>query len=130
MLWNGGIGSIQMQWLDERLKKAQQTGQKVIVLCHFPLFSKQDHNLFNNVELLSLLQSYTCVKAYFSGHYHPGHYQEISGLHLMNFMGMVNTAVNAFAVVTLKADSILIEGYGREPKRSLRIREPQGRVHR
>jgi len=36
---------------------------------------------------------------------------------------MVNTRQNAFAVVTLTADSILIKGYGREPDRRFGIRK-------
>ena len=35
---------------------------------------------------------------------------------------MVDTDHNAFAVVTLTDDSILIKGYGREPDRVLKIR--------
>jgi predicted MPP superfamily phosphohydrolase len=49
MPWNGGIGSDQMKWLDEQLSKAQENNRDVIVLCHFPLFSKMDHILFNNM---------------------------------------------------------------------------------
>ena len=125
MIWNGGIGSEQMKWLNEQLSIAQKTGKKVVVLCHFPLFSKKDHNLYNNWELFSLLASYTCVKAYFSGHYHKGNYQEKQGLQLVNFKGMVNTRVNAFSVVTLTADSILIKGYGLEPDRRLATRKQE-----
>ena len=123
MIWNGGISSKQMNWLKDQLISAQGAGRKVIVLCHFPLFSKKDHNLFNNLDMFSLLYSYPCVKAYFNGHYHNGSYQEKMGLHLMNFKGMVNTTVNAFSVVTLTSDSILIKGYGREPDRRLGFRK-------
>jgi 3',5'-cyclic AMP phosphodiesterase CpdA len=123
MIWNGGIGSEQLKWLNDRLTAAQNNGKKVIVLCHFPLFSKKDHNLFNNKELFALLVSYPCVKAYFSGHYHKGSYQMNQGLHLVNFKGMVNTRRNAFSVVTLTSDSILIKGYGLEPDRQLEIRQ-------
>lgn len=122
MLWNGGIGSGQMRWLNDQLETAQRTGRKVVVLCHFPLFSKTDHNLFNNRELFGLLDGFPCVKAYFSGHYHNGHYQVRQGIHLVNFKGMVNTEANAFSVVTLTADSILIRGYGREPSLRLGVR--------
>jgi 3',5'-cyclic AMP phosphodiesterase CpdA len=123
MIWNGGIGSEQMNWLQDQLTSAQSAGKKVIVLCHFPLFSKNDHNLFNNKEMFLSLYRFSCVKAYFSGHFHAGNYQEKQGLHLVNFRGMVNTTSNAFAVVTLTADSILIKGYGREPDRRLGIRK-------
>lgn len=120
--WNGGIGSEQMQWLKKKLDEAEQSHLNVIVCCHFPLFVKDNHNLFNNKELFNLISGYACVKAYFNGHYHPGNYQIKKGIHLVNFMGMVNTGINAFSVVTLTSDSILIKGYGREPDRKLKIR--------
>jgi len=122
MPWNGGIGSEQMRWLEKQLIEAEQSHQHVIILCHFPLFVKGDHNLFNNKELFHLISRYACVKAYFNGHYHRGNYQMKQGIHMVNFKGMVDTDINAFAVVTLTSDSILIKGYGREPDRYLKIR--------
>jgi manganese-dependent ADP-ribose/CDP-alcohol diphosphatase len=122
MLWNGGIGIKQMQWLEDELKKAQLNKKKVIVICHFPLFSRKDHNLFNRWDLFALLDKYSCVKAYFNGHYHRGNYTLKNGIHFVNFIGMVDTKVNAFAVVTLTDDYILIKGYGREPDRRLKVR--------
>ena len=95
----------------------------MIVACHFPLYTKDNHNLFNNKELFYLISRYACVKAYFCGHYHSGSYKLKEGIHLVNFRGMVDTEQNAFAVVTLSADSILIKGYGREPDRRLKIRQ-------
>ncbi|MEI7896459.1 MAG: metallophosphoesterase [bacterium] len=122
MYWNGGVGSTQMTWLEAQLKESEKSSRNVVVICHFPLDSKPDHNLFNNREMLSLLIRYSCVKAYFNGHFHSGSYRVKEGLHLVNFKGMVDTDINAFAVVTLTSDSILIKGYGRETSRSLKIR--------
>ena len=123
MPWNGGVGSEQMEWLDRHLQKAQEENKKVIVMCHFPLYSKGDHNLFNNDDMFAELKRYHCVKAYFNGHFHSGNYQEKEGIHLVNFKGMVDTMQNTFAVVTLTADYIIIKGYGREPDRKLEIRK-------
>jgi hypothetical protein len=64
---------------------------------------------------------YSCVKAYFNGHHHPGNYGFYQGIHFVNFKGMVNTPESAYALVSLTADSILIKGYGREPDRRLKI---------
>ncbi|MCX6246133.1 MAG: metallophosphoesterase [Bacteroidetes bacterium] len=122
MIWNGGIGIEQMKWLDAQLTDAGKENRKVIVVCHFPLFSRSDHNLFNRDELFAMIARYPCVKAYFCGHYHSGSYTRKEGIHIVNFKGMVNTGVNAFAVVTLTADSILIRGYGRETSRRLGVR--------
>ena len=123
MPWNGGIGRQQMQWLEERLKDADSAGRKVIVCCHFPLFGKEDHLLFNCKEVFSLISRHPSVKAYFNGHYHSGGYEEKGGIHFVNFKGMVDTEQNAFGVVTLSRDSIIIEGYGRETSRKLKIRQ-------
>lgn len=123
MPWNGGIGSRQMQWLDKQLTNAEAEKRKVIIACHFPLYSKGNHNLFNNHELFRQINLYRCVKAYFSGHHHAGYYHIMEGIHLVNFKGMVDTKINSFAVVTLTSDSILIKGYGREPDRKLGIRK-------
>ncbi len=123
MPWNGGIGSDQMRWLENQLAMAEDEERQVIVVCHFPSFSKGNHNLFNNMELFQQLTRYRCVKAFFSGHYHAGYYHELDGIQIVNFKGMVNTKQNSFAIVTLTSDSILISGYGREPDRKLGIRK-------
>lgn len=122
MPWNGGIGRKQIKWLELQLDESEQTHYNVIVFCHFPLVSSGNHNLFNNQELIDILTQYPCVKAYFCGHYHAGNYQIKNGIHFVNFKGMVDTPLNAFSVVTLTSDSILIKGYGREPDRKLVIR--------
>jgi hypothetical protein len=122
MPWNGGIGKNQVRWLEGQLEEALKFGQNVIVLCHFPLFGKEDHLLFNGKEIFELISRYPCVKAYSNGHYHSGAYEQRGGIHFVNFRGMVDTGQNAFAVVTLKSDSIIIIGYGREPDRKLSIR--------
>jgi manganese-dependent ADP-ribose/CDP-alcohol diphosphatase len=122
LFWNGGIGSVQMKWLEEQLSDARSEGQKVIIVCHFPIFSRKDHNLFNRFEVYNLISSYACVKAYFCGHYHEGSYTERGGIHFVNFKGMVNDTINAYATVRLTQDSILIDGAGREPDRRLGIR--------
>jgi calcineurin-like phosphoesterase family protein len=128
MPWNGGIGQAQMAWLKDMLSKAEQNSKKVIVLCHFPLLGESDHTLYNRGELLSLLKSRNCVKAYFNGHNHSGNYGISEGMHLVNFKGMVDTKANSFALVTLTSDSIKIKGFGREPDRLLKIRttDPHG----
>ena len=122
MPWNGGIGKNQLHWLEAQLGAAQGAGQRVIVLCHFPLFGKEDHLLFNHTEVFTLISRYPCVKAYFNGHYHAGNYVRKDGVHMVNFKGMVDTKQNTFGLITLTPDSIIIKGYGRETDRKLKIR--------
>lgn len=121
MPWNGGIGSVQMNWLESELKEAVLYRRKVVLLCHFPVYPPGCYTLWNDQAILSLLWKYPAVKAYFNGHYHAGNYGFKNGIHFVNFKGMVQTPTNAFAKVTLTADSIFIDGYGREPSRRLNI---------
>ncbi len=37
--WNGGIGKAQMGWLEKQLDASREAKKKVIILCHFPLFT-------------------------------------------------------------------------------------------
>ncbi|MEI7500256.1 MAG: metallophosphoesterase [Bacteroidota bacterium] len=122
MPWNGGVSQSQMNWLDTELLEAQGSGRNVIVLCHFLVYPPNSYNLWNNRQLISLLTRYSCVKAYFNGHHHPGNYGFYQGIHYVNFKGMVNTLESAYALVTLTSDSIIINGFGRETDRRLKFR--------
>jgi len=121
MPWNGGIGHTQMKWLENQLSEADQNKRKVIILCHFPVYPQGCYNLWNDRELLAVLGNHQSVKAYFNGHYHAGNYGFYQGIHFINFKGMVQTPLNAFATVFLTSDSIFIEGFGREESRRLKI---------
>ncbi|MEI6456228.1 MAG: metallophosphoesterase [bacterium] len=121
MPWNGGIGSIQMTWFEKLLKEADSLGRKVIVICHFPVYPFGWYNLWNDRTLVDLMTQHPSMKAYFNGHYHMGNYGCFNGIHFINFKGMVQTKANSYAIVTLTADSILVEGKGREMDRRLRI---------
>lgn len=121
--WNGAIGGEQMKWFTDLLVKAEKAGEKVIVFCHFPVYPEDVHDLWNAGDMLGLVLNHKCVKAWINGHNHTGSYHEKDGLHFINFKGMVETPdSNAFALVKLTADSLIINGYGREPDRKLLLR--------
>ncbi len=120
--WNGGIGSEQLGFLERHLSQADETGKKAIVFCHFPILPESGGNLWNDVEVVSLLEKHHSVKAYFCGHNHEGDYVFQNGVHYLTFQGMVETPdQNAFAFVSLRKDTIEVQGFGREPNRSLEI---------
>jgi len=119
MPWNGGIGKDQLNWLEYLLKEADSLKQKVVILCHFPVYPFTWYNLWNDRELVELMTNHPSVKAYFNGHFHPGNYGYYKGIHFITFKGMVVTPGNSYAIVTLTSDSILIEGRGREENRIL-----------
>jgi manganese-dependent ADP-ribose/CDP-alcohol diphosphatase len=121
----GGLGSKQLSWLDEELEEADKSGKSALVFCHSPVLPEAVFNLWNDREVVSLLEKHPSVKAYFSGHNHTGNYAFRSGIHYLTFQGIVETADrNAFAVVALKKDAIRVKGFGREPSRTLELPSP------
>lgn len=120
--WNGGISREQLQWLNKVLETADRKNQNTILFCHYPLLPYEAHALWNHEEVLEMIEEHKSVKAYFNGHNHAGNYLLRNGIHFITFKGMVETEnENAYALVTLKADRIIVEGYGREPSRELMI---------
>ncbi|MEZ5044813.1 MAG: metallophosphoesterase [Saprospiraceae bacterium] len=121
--WNGGLSSQQMKWLKKQLEKAESEKEKVILFCHFPIYPSNPHNLWNDTTVMQLLASFSCVKAYFNGHNHAGHYGEKAGIHYLTFKGMVDTETQtAFSIVKIVADQIIIEGFGRQEDQILLIK--------
>ncbi len=118
--WNGGISRTQIAWLEKELEQAEKARKAALVLCHFPVLPEAGHNLWNDAEVVEVLERHACVKAYFCGHNHAGDYALRNGIHYVTFQAMVETSdQNAFALVTLEKDAIRIRGFGREPSRSL-----------
>lgn len=122
-VWNGGVGAEQVAWLKETLDKAAAAGEKAILLCHFPVFPPSEHTLWNDHEIVDLIDSYDCVVAYINGHNHAGNYGERNGVHYLTIRGMVETAdTTAYAVIDVYGDRLVVHGRGREPSRTLAIR--------
>ena len=120
--WNGAVGSKQLSWLKSILDKSIKNAEKVIIFCHFPVYPKNSHNLWNAQEMIDLIEPYTCVKAYFSGHNHKGNYAQKKGIHYITLKGMVDTNETSYAVIDIDHEKIVIKGHGREENRELLIR--------
>lgn len=121
--WNGGIGRAQLAFLERELAAADRKGLRAVVLCHFPVQPPAGHNLWNDEEVVALLERHPSVKAYFSGHNHDGGLAVKKGIAYLTFAGMVETAAtSAAAVVTLTRDRMTVEGTGREPDRTVLLR--------
>ena len=74
-------------------------------------------------QFLSLIKTYNNVKFFFNGHNHAGAYQIENNVHYLTFKGMLDTEnTSAFAKVQFDKDTIIIEGYYREPSRKLVIK--------
>jgi len=119
--WNGGIGSEHIAWLKAELQKASGAGEKVILFSHFPVFPPNVHNLWNEDEVLRVIESNQCVVAYVNGHNHAGNYAERNGVHYLTLKGMCETDETAYAIVEVHGDHLNLVGYGREPGRILKL---------
>ena len=126
--WNGGLGREQLDWLKRTLAGAFASGQRAIVFCHFPVFPPGDSTLWNDREVIAILEDSPSVVAYFCGHKHEGDYAVKSGIHYVNLKGVVEGEETAYAVVEIYADLLKISGYGREESRTLALsKRPLGR---
>jgi len=119
--WNGAIGPLQCSWLKSILEKATRNNENVIIFCHFPVYPENVHNLWNAKEIVAILESYSCVKAYINGHNHHGNYAIKKGIHYLTLKGMVDTEQTSYAVMKVDGTKINVTGYGREEDRIMII---------
>jgi manganese-dependent ADP-ribose/CDP-alcohol diphosphatase len=118
--WNGGISSKQILWLTNQLNTASKNNEKVFIMCHFPVYPVSEHNLLNYSEILTVLEGYTNIIAWFNGHNHYGSYGNLNLIHFVTMKGMVETEkINSFALVEVYKNKIWIKGSGREKSQIL-----------
>ncbi|MFC3040714.1 metallophosphoesterase [Virgibacillus xinjiangensis] len=122
--WNGGLGNEQLSWLREVLSKAAKTNEKVVVIGHKPVYPENNHNVWNDEEVVEALEASGNVVAYFNGHNHAGNYAMKNGIHYVTLQGMVETKdTNSYSIVQVYKDRLEIDGYGREADRVLNIED-------
>jgi len=118
--WNGAISTKQYKWLKNKIQTSGEKGEKVIIFCHFPVYPKMVHNLWNYKTLLNLFKRHDNIVAYFSGHNHQGSYATLDHTHYLSLQGMVETPDNsAYCTVDVYNDRLEVTGYGREKSRIL-----------
>ena len=117
--WNGALGDEQLKWIEAKLQTATKAKERVMLFCHFPVYPKNGHNLWNAGALTSLLARYPCVAAYLNGHNHAGNYGQRDGIHYLTLKGMVDTEKTSYAVIEIYADRLVVKGFGRETEREL-----------
>jgi 3',5'-cyclic AMP phosphodiesterase CpdA len=120
--YNGGLSKKQLNWLNAELEEARSNEQNVLIFSHFPMWPIDNHNVWNNDELIALVDQYPEVKAFFAGHNHQGSYGLRKGVHHLTFKAVVNTPdSSAYALVHFDKNQIQIQGFGREQSRSLSL---------
>jgi manganese-dependent ADP-ribose/CDP-alcohol diphosphatase len=118
--WNGGISSKQILWLNSELNAAIGNNEKVFIFCHFPVYPVNEHNLLNYRDLLTVIEGYNNIIAWFSGHNHAGNYGNFNLVHFVTMKGMVETDnANSYALVEVYKNKIWIHGRGREKSQIL-----------
>lgn len=121
--WNGGIGATQLAWLERTCVEARSAGRKVIVFAHHPVLPAAVDNLWNDREVLELIDRHPHVVAWLNGHYHAGNFVQHNGVPYVTMHGMVETAdTTAYATAKILPDRMIITGHGREPSRELVFR--------
>ena len=121
--WNAAIGDEQMEWMKSRLQDAKSQNLNVALFCHYPVLPYEAHTLWNQDEVVSILEQYDNVKLWMNGHNHAGNYAFHSGIHFVNLKGMIETEKeNAYSKITLTDNTIYIKGFGREADRQLEIK--------
>lgn len=119
--WNGGISKKQMKWLDSQLAESERNNLNVLVFSHHPLYPQSGFTALNNMEILQTISKYTCVKAVISGHHHAGAYDCYNGIPIITHEGMIETEKqNAYSIVEITQDSILLKGHGRATTRAFK----------
>ena len=120
-MYNGAVGPQQLAWMKETLAKADVAGERAIVICHFPVYPPGGSNLWNDSEVLGVLEAHKCVAAFFCGHVHGGGYAQKGSLHFVTFKGMVEADPTAYALVEVFPDMLKVTGFGAEKSRELKF---------
>lgn len=117
--WNGALGDEQQEWLSRTLAGASRARERIIVFCHFPVYPPGIHTLWNDSEILEILDAHSGIVAYLNGHNHAGGYGTRNGIHYLTFKGMVETTQTAYALVQVYPDRLRVTGFGRETRREI-----------
>lgn len=113
--WNSAIGEEQQNWLKQELDNANLLDQKVILFSHLPLRPLNNaHNLWNNDEIINLIENTSNVVAFINGHNHSGDYEFKNGIHYITIFGMVDTMNSSYGILEFYRDSLVLRGYGNQ----------------
>jgi hypothetical protein len=113
--WNGAIGAEQQTWLNQELETAKGEGEKVILFSHLPLRPLGNpHNLWNEAEIIRIIENNPNVVAYINGHNHAGGYELKNSIHYITVSGMVETMKNSYGILEIYVDSLVLRGYGNQ----------------
>lgn len=120
--WNSAIGEQQQIWLKHELDSAALFNQKVIVFSHLPVRPLNTaENLWNDSEIIEIIENSSNVVAFINGHNHSGAYDYQNGVHYMTISGMVNTHFNAYGILEIFNKHLVLKGYGNQKTFKLKL---------
>jgi len=77
--------------------------------------ASEEHLIFDRAAFLSVLQAHPCVVAVLCGHYHPGGYHCLDGVHHVVLKATLECTTTAFAIAHLHPNGTLcLEGHGEQ----------------
>lgn len=112
---DANIPSTELEWLAGDLRNADR---KSIVLVHQRLDAKPPYGVGNAEQVRQTLEASGKVVLVLQGHYHPGAYQNIAGIHYATLSALVEGTApdnNAYAVLEVLPEDVLhIRGFKRQ----------------
>jgi len=113
--WNSAIGEEQQDWLKQELARAKALDQKVILFSHLPIRPQcNSHNLWNDYEIIDIVEKSANVVAFINGHNHSGGYIFKNGIHYITIFGMVDTMTSSYGILEIYKDRLVLVGYGNQ----------------
>jgi predicted MPP superfamily phosphohydrolase len=113
--YNSAIGKKQQKWLKNELTRAESSQKNVIIFSHSTLRpSYAAENLWNNDEIVDILESSSNVVAYINGHNHAGNYESRKGIHYITIFGMVDTRISSYGILEIFEDKLVLKGFGNQ----------------
>ena len=111
--WNGGIGRIQRQWIENTISDALANEEKVILFCHFPVHPVHEKNLWNREDIIEIVEKYDNTVAYINGHNHDGNYGFLNGKHYITQKAMVETYdTSSYSILEIYDNKLVFNSYG------------------
>jgi manganese-dependent ADP-ribose/CDP-alcohol diphosphatase len=113
--WNSAIGPEQQNWLKQQLDSAGLLGQNVIIFSHMPVrpLGRQE-NLWNDYEIIRIIENHPQVVAYINGHNHQGGYIYKNGIHYITIHGMVEAGSNSYGILEIFKEHMTLIGFGNQ----------------
>lgn len=124
--WNGGISQKQLKWLEERLATAHSNNERVIVASHHQFgaspAARATHLAYNHFEIREACLSSPAFRIALAGHDHVGGYlSDGEKQHFVTLEAVLEATDNAYAVMNIYDDRVVIEGFGSCTSRVLSV---------